>query len=137
VRLLCFEPQGALPVGDVMLAQKVALELFEWETLAVANKSQDGSEIGTTHLPEDDDGSFPESQKAGGVRSPTSFAVGRHRSSHDVHWAADGADFESQPTTERNYLVGIRNDRRPGPIGFGIGCLPVDDGPGFQPSKGC
>src|SRR5712672_2662738 len=29
VRLLCFEPQGALSVGDVMLAQKVALELFE------------------------------------------------------------------------------------------------------------
>ena len=38
-RLLCFEPQGTLPVGDVMLAQKFALELFESETLAVANKS--------------------------------------------------------------------------------------------------
>jgi hypothetical protein len=39
VRLLCFEPQGQLPVGDVMLAQKIALELFESETIRVANKS--------------------------------------------------------------------------------------------------
>ena len=28
-RLLCFEPGGTLPVGDAMLAQKTALELFE------------------------------------------------------------------------------------------------------------
>jgi hypothetical protein len=39
VRLLCFEPEGVLPIGDVMLAQKIALELFEFEALAVANKS--------------------------------------------------------------------------------------------------
>ena len=28
-RLLCFMPRGGLPVGDIMLAQKIALELFE------------------------------------------------------------------------------------------------------------
>jgi hypothetical protein len=39
VRLLCFEPQGQLPVGDVMLAQKIALELFESEAIKVANAS--------------------------------------------------------------------------------------------------
>jgi len=33
VRLLCFEPQGHWPLGDVMLAQKVALELFEAEAI--------------------------------------------------------------------------------------------------------
>ena len=37
VRTLCFFPMGALPVGDVMLAQKLALELFECEALRCAN----------------------------------------------------------------------------------------------------
>jgi hypothetical protein len=45
VRLLCFEPQGTLPVGDVMLAQKIAIELFEWEAIEVANSSP-GWELG-------------------------------------------------------------------------------------------
>jgi hypothetical protein len=35
---LCFMPEGYLVVGDVMLGQKMALELFESEALAVANK---------------------------------------------------------------------------------------------------
>ena len=34
----CFHPTGNLPVGDVMLAQKLALELFEREALGVANR---------------------------------------------------------------------------------------------------
>ena len=34
---LCFMPDGDLPVGDVMLAQKFALELFEADALKVAN----------------------------------------------------------------------------------------------------
>lgn len=33
----CFHPKGNLPLGDVMLAQKVALEVFEREALEVAN----------------------------------------------------------------------------------------------------
>ena len=33
---LCFVPKGDLPTGDVLLAQKLALELFETETLSVA-----------------------------------------------------------------------------------------------------
>jgi len=36
-RLLCFTPQGQLPIGDIMLAQKIALECFELDALAVAN----------------------------------------------------------------------------------------------------
>ena len=36
---LCFMPRGGLPVGDIMLAQKIALELFESEALDVANGS--------------------------------------------------------------------------------------------------
>jgi hypothetical protein len=39
IRVLCFMPNGGLPSGDVMLAQKIALELFESEALRVANKS--------------------------------------------------------------------------------------------------
>jgi len=35
VQLLCVVPRGLLPVGDVMLAQKLALELFETDTLRV------------------------------------------------------------------------------------------------------
>jgi hypothetical protein len=35
----CFEPQGRLPIGDVLLAQKFALELFETEALNTANRS--------------------------------------------------------------------------------------------------
>jgi hypothetical protein len=37
---LCFVPQGGLPVGDIMLAQKIALELFEGQTLSIANKAR-------------------------------------------------------------------------------------------------
>ena len=36
--VLCFVPAGNLVAGDVMLAQKLALELFESETLKIANK---------------------------------------------------------------------------------------------------
>jgi hypothetical protein len=36
---LCFFPDGELVAGDVVLAQKVALEAFETEVLAIANKS--------------------------------------------------------------------------------------------------
>jgi hypothetical protein len=38
-RLLCFTPRGGLPVGDIMLAQKIALELFEADAISVANRS--------------------------------------------------------------------------------------------------
>jgi hypothetical protein len=37
LRMLCFIPKGHLPVGDTMLAQKIALELFEREVLRIAN----------------------------------------------------------------------------------------------------
>lgn len=35
---LCFMPIGALPIGDVMLAQKIALETYEGEVRAVARR---------------------------------------------------------------------------------------------------
>ena len=35
---LCFRPEGTLATADVMLAQKIALELFEVQALKVANK---------------------------------------------------------------------------------------------------
>jgi hypothetical protein len=38
MRCLCFEPRGRLPLGDVMLAQKLALELFEEEALEISNR---------------------------------------------------------------------------------------------------
>ena len=38
VCVLCFVPDGSLVMGDVMLAQKLALELFELDTLAAANR---------------------------------------------------------------------------------------------------
>jgi len=46
VRRLCFIPEGQLVPGDVVLAQKVALEVFETETLAVANKLQTYRSLG-------------------------------------------------------------------------------------------
>jgi hypothetical protein len=36
----CFGPQGDLAVGDVMLAQKIALETMELEALAKANRNR-------------------------------------------------------------------------------------------------
>ena len=39
VRMLCFMPKGRLGVGDIMLAQKLALELFEDEAVKAANKA--------------------------------------------------------------------------------------------------
>jgi hypothetical protein len=44
-RRLCFLPEGQLVDGDVMLAQKVALESFESEALGVANKFPPGPAI--------------------------------------------------------------------------------------------
>ena len=38
VRMLCFMPEGGLAVGDVMLAQKIALETDEKGALALANR---------------------------------------------------------------------------------------------------
>jgi predicted metal-binding protein len=38
IGLLCFMPEGRLPVGDIMLAQKMALELYENEAIQIANK---------------------------------------------------------------------------------------------------
>jgi hypothetical protein len=38
--ILCFVPSGRLPVGDIMLAQKIALELFEAASIKVANRSR-------------------------------------------------------------------------------------------------
>ena len=38
VRLLCFAPRGRLAIGDIMLAQKLALELYEEDALLSANK---------------------------------------------------------------------------------------------------
>jgi hypothetical protein len=38
VAALCFVPEGRLAVGDVMLAQKIALETNETGALAVANR---------------------------------------------------------------------------------------------------
>jgi hypothetical protein len=40
-RRWCFAPEGAFAAGDVMLAQKIALETFEMGALAIAN--HDGS----------------------------------------------------------------------------------------------
>jgi hypothetical protein len=37
--VLCFAPEGGLVVGDAMLAQKLALELFESDALKIANRS--------------------------------------------------------------------------------------------------
>ena len=39
VCVLCFLPEGLIPVGDVMLAQKIALELFETDAIRVAHRS--------------------------------------------------------------------------------------------------
>jgi hypothetical protein len=36
-RRWCFVPEGAIATGDVMLAQKIGLETFELDVLAVAN----------------------------------------------------------------------------------------------------
>ena len=38
VASLCFVPEGGLVVGEVMLAQKLALELFESDAINVANR---------------------------------------------------------------------------------------------------
>jgi hypothetical protein len=37
--LMCFMPAGNLPLGDVMLAQKLALESFEIEAIKVAHRT--------------------------------------------------------------------------------------------------
>jgi hypothetical protein len=39
VAVWCFGPEGQLPIGDVILAQKIALETNERAALAVANRN--------------------------------------------------------------------------------------------------
>jgi hypothetical protein len=36
----CFAPEGTFATGDVMLAQKIALETFELDALAIANQDR-------------------------------------------------------------------------------------------------
>jgi hypothetical protein len=38
IHRLCFFPRGRLATGDVMLAQKLALEAFETDAVAIAHK---------------------------------------------------------------------------------------------------
>ena len=38
IAVWCFGPEGCLPVSDIMLAQKIALETDEHAALAVANR---------------------------------------------------------------------------------------------------
>jgi len=38
IATFCFVPEGQLPAGDILLAQKLALELFETDALSVANR---------------------------------------------------------------------------------------------------
>jgi hypothetical protein len=45
IHLLCFVPQGHVPVYDVMLAQKIALELFELDALRVARRLPAGDYV--------------------------------------------------------------------------------------------
>jgi hypothetical protein len=40
VAIWCFEPEGHLPIGDMMLAQKIALETNEHAALAIANRGR-------------------------------------------------------------------------------------------------
>jgi hypothetical protein len=42
----CFSPRGGFAMGDVMLAQKLALELYECEALGVANRVARGDRLG-------------------------------------------------------------------------------------------
>jgi len=48
----CFVPDGSLVAGDVMLAQKIALETFESGALSVAKRfvPKDGSQLVITRL---------------------------------------------------------------------------------------
>jgi hypothetical protein len=39
IKTYCFLPTGNLPIGDVLLAQKLALELYESEALGVARSA--------------------------------------------------------------------------------------------------
>jgi hypothetical protein len=47
----CFLPEGKLAAGDVMLAQKIALEAFESQALAVANRSRTLPRDGSHDIP--------------------------------------------------------------------------------------
>jgi hypothetical protein len=51
-RLLCFLPEGRVPVADIMLAQKIALELFESEALKIAHHTpaRDGTFATDVHI---------------------------------------------------------------------------------------
>jgi len=48
-QLLCFGPRGTLPMGDVLLAQKLALELFEADAVGVANATPPHRGVGAAY----------------------------------------------------------------------------------------
>ena len=69
VAVWCFGPMGNLPLGDNMLAQKIALETDEQAALAVANR----------HLPERRRGRYLQSNLSNaGVSSVLTSAIARH-----------------------------------------------------------
>ena len=47
IAVWCFGPEGCLPVGDIMLAQKIALETDEHAALAVANRCLTRPQVST------------------------------------------------------------------------------------------
>jgi len=82
----CFAPQGRLVVGDVLLAQKIALETMERKALAAANRQ--GYSAAWCHF-----GNMP----ANGVHS---LAVSRHQCHHEVE--ARAAAYSSSFRSARN-----------------------------------
>src|SRR6516164_5674569 len=53
-RRWCFAPEGTLATGDVMLAQKIALETFELDALAIANHDTQRGDTGLLFLRKDE-----------------------------------------------------------------------------------
>jgi hypothetical protein len=45
IRLLCFRPDGGVPIGDILLAQKCALELFESDAIRIAHRSPSWDDV--------------------------------------------------------------------------------------------
>lgn len=86
---LCFLPEGDLVVGDVMLSQKIALELNEKEALRVGrgfNPAYAGRSAADVRIPKE---RLEQLLRAGGNKSMTATEVSARRREPPLDWAGD------------------------------------------------
>jgi hypothetical protein len=107
VAVWCFLPEGRLALGDIMLAQKIALETNERAALAVANRGRR-----TRASPPKPSGCATGgiSSECMGKTSPNGFPVGQRGGAVDPRKASSGLGELGQIPAQSGIIVVVEDD---------------------------